>query len=282
MAFPFVMTAALTALAGCYGDAGDAMDLESDSAVSAQLELEAANALVPNALVPNALVPNALVPNALVPNALVPNALAPNALASIKDPGAAGEMSRAFLRYAVGCAFRPDQSLAFAWTDADGVEHEEEFVGALGLAPQWQTAALDEAGQRWVSACLAARTNWYGVPVTLSTRARAASLVAPTAQELASYPIEEGAFWGNLFAPTPKLYACHAAANVSHARSLQRDCAAGHVDGQNVVECGIIEIVGTCEDSCDPLTGSGQYHPRCGDPAQPTQKTGHVITVFLE
>ena len=272
MAFPFVMTAALTAIAGCYGDAEDAMDLESDSAVSAQLELEATNALVPNALVPNAL----------VPNALVPNALAANALASLQDPGVAGETSRAFLRYAVGCAFRPDQSLAFAWTDADGVEHDEEFVGALGLAPQWQSGALDEAGQRWVSACLAARTNWYGVPVTLSTRARAASLAAPTAQEIATYPNEEGAFWGNLFAPTPKLYACHAAANVSYARSLQRDCAAGHVDGQDVVECGIIEIVGTCEDSCDPLTTSGQYHPRCGDPAQPTQKTGHVITVFLE
>jgi hypothetical protein len=282
MAFPFVMTAALTAIAGCNGDGQGAMDPESDSAVDAQFALESANALVPNALVPNALVPNALVPNALVPNALVPNALSPSALASLQDPGAAGEMSRAFLRYAVGCAFRPDQSLEFAWTDADGVEHEEEFVGALGLAPYWQSSALKEAGQRWVSACMAARTNWYGVPVMISTRARAPSLAEPSAEELAAYPNEEGAFWGNLFASTPKLYACHASANVAYARSLQRDCAAGHVDGQNVVECGIIEIVGSCEDSCDPLKSSGQYHRHCGDPAQPTQKTGNVITVFLK
>jgi hypothetical protein len=280
MAFPFVMMAALTTFAGCSVEG--AMDVEGDSVESSELALEAPNALVPNALVPNALVPNALVPNALVPNALVPNALAPKALAAIQDPGAAGDASRSFLQYAVGCAFTPDQSIEFSWTDADGVVHDEEFVGALGLAPQWETGALDDAGQRWVSACLAARTNWYGIPVMLSMRARATTLSTPSAQELASFSHAEGAFWGNLFAATPKLYACHTTANVSYARNQQRDCAAGHLDGQNVVECGMIEIVGTCEDSCDAIAAAGQYYPRCGDPAQPAQKTGHVISVYLQ
>ncbi len=29
----------------------------------------------------------------------------------------------------------------------------------------------DLQGQQWISACLASRVNWYGVPVTLSSRA---------------------------------------------------------------------------------------------------------------
>src|SRR5262245_8399808 len=80
-----------------------------------------------NSLVPNALVPNALVPNALVPNALVPNALSSSALSAIKDPGTGGTLSRAFMKYAVGCAFTPTQSFSFLWTDGQNVIHQEVY-----------------------------------------------------------------------------------------------------------------------------------------------------------
>jgi hypothetical protein len=282
---PFALTWAFTAMiTGCGGDLGALDQEEAEETVeNDQLALEASNALVPNALVPNALVPNALVPNALVPNALVPNALTPSAIAALSDPGAAGQSSRSFLRYAVGCAFAPGEKFAFSWTDAGGVEHDEMFAGELGLAPEWANRALNETEQHWVSACLAARTNWYGIQVVLSIRGAHEQISAPSAKELTSYPMEEGAFWGNLFAEQPYLRACYAAANTKHSRAHLRECAAGHVEGQSLEECGIIEIVGSCEDLCDPIAGEGQYHSRCvDDPALPSsQKTDKLVTVFL-
>jgi hypothetical protein len=80
----------------------------------------------------------------------------------------------------------------------------------------------DESCQRWVSACLLARTNAYGVHVQISIRApadpppnatpgrqlqfaavRAALAPDPTSSELADYTNREGAYYGNIFATTP-------------------------------------------------------------------------------
>src|SRR5262249_43891385 len=78
----------------------------------------------------------------------------------------------------------------------------------------------DESCQRWVSACVLARTNAYGVPVEISMRAPATPPRAPPRQasqvppnqcapptrpdEVASYTLREGAYYGNIFATTPE------------------------------------------------------------------------------
>jgi hypothetical protein len=264
-------------LAGCGGQ-GES-DIEIGEAPSAEIS---SNALSPNALSPNALSPNALSPNALSPNALSPNALSPDALAAIQDSGVAGDLSRQFLRYAVGCALTPLQSFSFEWTDASGVVHHEAYWGILGLVPGWETRSISVEEQRWVSACMAARTNWYGVSVTISSRGGNAALNPVHSREAKQYAVREGAFWGDLFAATPALFACNVPANAVHARSLQRDCAAGHLGSLGETEeCGIIAIVGACDDVCGPTTNAG-YHVSCAsDPADETTSTLQVITTYL-
>jgi hypothetical protein len=235
--------------------------------------LVAGNALAPNALAPNALAPNALAPNALAPNALAPNALAPSALSpsayeALLAPGSTGDLSRMLVKYLVGCALSADQSFSFTWTDTSGVDHEETFLGQLGLAPEWAAGPLSLPHQRLVSACAAARTNYYGVQVELSMRGPAEPLSVVGDEELAHFPSVEGAFWGNLFDSNGvSLRACFKPENTVGSHAWLRDCANGHMMVSGVaLPCRNIEIVGSCDDLCEPLDSEGHHYPSCKDP----------------
>jgi len=99
------------------------------------------------------------------------------------------------LTYLARCAI-PEGDVLVA--EVDGVHHE--FPGRLGLAPEWQRGPCDTACQRWVSACLLAHGNALGVEVPISLRGHHPAL-ATTADERAGFPVQEGAFYGNLFDP---------------------------------------------------------------------------------
>ncbi|WP_437484193.1 hypothetical protein WME75_44345 [Sorangium sp. So ce1014] len=245
--------------------------------------LEYLNALNPNALNPNALNPNALNPNALNPNALNPGALSPAALSAIQAPGEAGDLSRQLLSYVVGCAFSSAQSFTFSWTDDSGTVRNEEYWGLIGLAQKWRDKPLGQTDQQWISACLASRTNWYGASVTISSRGIHSAIDKSSTPELSTYTRQEGAFWGNLFTASPYLKACYNEANRDHARSLNRECAAGHLDGSGAAqECGMIHVLGPCDSRCLPLNQQGVYYPGCGDDVIGGPGwTSTVITVFL-
>jgi hypothetical protein len=231
----------------------------------------------------NSLASSLVADNALTANALTANALTANALAAIQDPNPGGELARDLLRYTVGCALSASQSFTFSWTDALGALHKETYPGLLGLASGWASGPLDKTGQQMVSACLAARTNWYGVSVTISVRSVEEPLrTMVRSSELAAYPNIEGAFWGNLFAPTPALYTCYNEQTAEYSRSLQRDCAAGHVDSQGGVEtCGSITIVGRCQDACKAFATGGQFYPECTSNKMGAGYTRLVITTAL-
>jgi hypothetical protein len=234
-----------------------------------------------NALDMNALDMNALDMNALDMNALDMNALDAGSLAAILDPGPTGDLARQLLRYTASCALDPEQSFAFSWSDGTGVVHHEVYPGLLGLEPSWATRSLSKSGQRWISACLASRVNWYRVPVMLSSRGSIAGLKVTDPNELAAYALEEGAFWGNLFGPNPRVYACDHVPNDDASRARLRDCAAGHLDGTGTpVDCGMIRRLGSCAETCMALTSNGQYHPSCS--SSQDGSTSKVITVFLQ
>jgi hypothetical protein len=238
-----------------------------------------ANALNANALNANALYPGALTPGMLGVLPLDPSTLGAVALASLEDPTHSGELSRQLLKYTVSCAFDNTQSFSFTWTDASGVSHVETYPGLLGLATGWASLPLDTAGQAWVSACLASRLNYYGITVSLSSRGAAPGLTT-TSEELETYPMEEGAFWGNLFTAAPAIYACDDTADDSHSRAAFRDCAAGHVDGSGpLASCGMLQRVGSCDDHCAPINADS-YYPSCAAPGE--APTSFVITVFLQ
>src|SRR5262249_23958179 len=141
---------------------------------------------------------------------------------------------------------------------------------------------LDTEGEEWVSACLAARSNYYGMPVMLSSRGVNPALVLTDWDEFLTYTRQEGAFWGNVFAPTPRLYACHVPSNDDNSRAQSRACAAGHLSDSGVSkDCGIIHVVGACADLCQKPYSWLKYQPQCWSSPDGTGRTGSVITTFL-
>jgi len=275
---------ALVAQTGCLSaptgeeDVGAAQSAEeSDNALS--LNALSLNALSLNALSLNALSLNALAISAVGASPLDGDALNPTAAATIEDPSANGDLARQLLHYAVGCALNPSQSFTFSYTDATGTLQTVTDQGMLGLYPQWATQPLTDVGkQQDISACLAARTNYFGVVVHISVRGSQEVLQETTSpSELAAYPYVEGAFWGNLFTPTPSLYSCYDGANAAHSDADMRVCATGYTEpnGQ-VVPCGMITLTGSCWEQCDWFDQEGQLYRDCGD------SRSHSITIGLQ
>jgi hypothetical protein len=268
---PFVAAACVAPAAG---PAGEEKDEESVGEPSL-------GAIVGNnALSINALSINALSVNALSVNALSPSALSPGAAASLQNAGEPGRLFRLLVQYTVGCALAATSTFNFSWSESTGTVHNESYHGELGLAVGWATAALDDTGKQMVSACLAARVNFYGVPVVISMRSQRQPLRDLVGSgERAAYPSIEGAFWGNLFSAAPYLRACHSGPNAAHSRAAQRDCATGHLEAAGgTTPCGMIQLMGSCEDRC-VFHSPNQYYLHCDDPG--FGRTQYPITVAL-
>ncbi|MEO8552855.1 MAG: hypothetical protein ABI678_22910 [Kofleriaceae bacterium] len=149
--------------------------------------------------------------NKLASNKLATNKLATAKLAAAKLAGAglAGSSlietaaGRDVLTYVVRCALAANQTVVFR--SSNGASYS--FAGEIGLASAWTTRALTTSEQRWVSACILARTNYYGVQVNLSLRGDHPALGA-TFGEVLQYGAAEAAFYGNIFIPEQPEYAC--------------------------------------------------------------------------
>jgi len=105
----------------------------------------------------------------------------------------------------VRCALPADVAL---YADIEGERFT--FPGSIGLAPRWLTEAMTLSEERWVSACLLAHVNYFGKHVRISIRVTGVAVpeLQASADEQQTYPIFEGGFFGNLFAPTPVAYTC--------------------------------------------------------------------------
>jgi hypothetical protein len=114
------------------------------------------------------------------------------------DPGAAYGFS-----YIVGCALPFETTLTLTRGD-----RTLEFEGSLGLAPEWADGPCEEACQEWISACMLARTNAFGLPVDIYTDGPHPHLEAITRPDRDGASVREGAFFGNLFQSPQRQYAC--------------------------------------------------------------------------
>jgi hypothetical protein len=179
------------------------------------------------------------------------DAATPARRVALADPAlAASEASRQRLKYLASCALAADTVLV---GEADGRVYE--WPGSLGLAPQWDRRPLDEREERWVSACILARTNWFGVPVMLSMRSpfpNDAPGLQADADERRGYPLEEATFFGNLFRPHGGAYVCGAnddperqARIAAHRRLCALPLQQRLADGRTVSACGFV-YVGAC------------------------------------
>jgi len=171
---------------------------------------------------------------------------------------------REFLKYLVGCAL-PEGMGAIATSDGNVYE----LPGSLGLAPNWLTQPMTEREQRWVSAGILARTNFFGKQVRISMRNPGSGIASlqTSEEERSEFSIHEGDFFGNLFAENP--VACVAVGRrtpteqadaILHVRvGTEIDPALGTIDGQPVSRCRF--IVTGYSDEPGAHTWSGVSYP---------------------
>ncbi|WP_437722719.1 hypothetical protein [Sorangium sp. So ce861] len=205
------------------------------------------------------------------------------------------EDGRELLRYTIACALPEGKSLV---GEAGGTTYK--FEGRIGLAPDWLRSPLPEKSQRWVTACLLAHVNGYGVEVAISLRGRHPALAADSAERRA-YQQEEISFFGNVFQPLGKrdelgdigsrMYACGGAL-------LQLSCADNETGFAPERTCASrddcsLKFLGSCRDLTDlkdsvcknaSLEGYERCEATVTTPGGKSMKTPYdeVVTVFLQ
>lgn len=196
------------------------------------------------------------------------------------------------LSYIATCALEEGEVL----TTSTG----QSLEGNLGLATEWAAASCDSSCQGWVSACLLAHANAFGMEVSISPRASHPGLDWNQAIER-KYSYQEAAFYGNLFLPAGQrvMQACGGIG----LYSLPGDGSGGYGDFLKGRVCGVGEcefsFAGACQDSL--ITGlpdvlnmnvcteyQSGYFSECKevddeleDPP-PGPSHAEVITVFLD
>jgi len=182
---------------------------------------------------------------------------------------------RLLLKYTVECALPPGEKLHTKRRGKNVV-----LKGSLGLAPAWKHEALSEVDQRWMTAYILARINAFGVAVQLSMRAdRPALRDGMDAAELRNYAFEEGAFYGNLFADPPVLYACAGSGGVQSAPTKRlRVCTDANENGTAMNRCGM-EMTGSCAQVCDAHDEHQGFYRGCSGGGH---RYDEVVTVFLK
>lgn len=157
------------------------------------------------------------------------------------------------LEYLVSCALTEGTT---AYTKVEGEKYS--FTGSMGLAPDWLDKGLTFKEKRWVSACMLARTNFFGKAVQISMRVSEemqtlTKNLKATPEEIEEYSIFEGGFFGNLFTENPVAYTClgdRTAEDNADFILEDRICTkeANVFDsGEKVSNCGFI-ITGQCSD----------------------------------
>jgi len=191
--------------AGCVVDLGD----EDPATSTTEEALTASNRLASNRLASNRLASNRLASNTLSAAALTSGAL----IETVEG--------RDVYSYIVSCALPAGQSV----TVKDSKKVSYTFPGEVGLAPQWATTTPTVSQRRWVTACVLARTNYYGVPIQISMRGANSALAVSTG-EASTFVRAEGAFYGDLFDQTNQTwFACGTRVWTSAlAAEAQRTC----------------------------------------------------------
>jgi hypothetical protein len=145
----------------------------------------------------------------------------------------------------VSCALEPDVEAVIT---VQGREHR--FRGGEALAPAWAERPMSDSEQRWVSACLLARTNAFGerVPVYLHSGAGPVAEPARARDGAGEFRLFEGMFFGNVFAEPPQAFACHGPANTAAlaAGVLSRRACARPLEAHGPSACGFV-VTGACD-----------------------------------
>jgi hypothetical protein len=281
-----------------------------ESGIEPQLSTSTQGVLEENKITSNKITSNRIELNKITSNKITSNKITSNSYKITSNHLLDTAEGRELLTYLVACAIPSDVTLQ---ADVGGVHYV--FAGEIGLAPRWLDRALRLTDQHWVSACLLSRVNRFGVSVPISIRGPHDSLTV-TRDEAATYTLEEGAFYGNIFTPVDEpiiWFSCRGrdeAVRESGALDL-RDCAEKDPADPAHSLCGF-DYVGDCSDWAPPRTPYackrfkelddggcdrhdhdgddqvlGSYYEDCFDEAgngrwPHAEKFAEVITVFVK
>jgi hypothetical protein len=222
----------------------------------------------------NRLAQNRLAQNRLAQNRLAQNRLAQNALSSTRLEAtlATTELlatadGREVYSYIISCALPEGVTMEAAVPGAPDIAPPHTlytckdgkcvFSGSLGLAPYWVDRPLPPKGQRWVTACLLARVNLHDTTEAISLRGVAPELTV-SVDEAELYNVEEGAFFGNLFADGDEIdwNACRGEGQASgeFGGLNLRDCAEEDPSNRGFTYCGF-KYAGNCADFTPEFPG---------------------------
>lgn len=200
----------------------------------------------------NGLSRNGLSRNGLSRNGLSRNGLSRNGLGTAdfatwfaEDP----TTSDAVMSYVYRCAAPAGSALI--WTDPT-TSVSYTWQGVLGLAPGWTAGApATDAEQQVVSACLAAHVNKYGVHVPIAVEGRTASgmRIPIGPDELATYSVKEGCFFGNVF-NGDGIFVGLDHASWDSKTSSARACALDHQSVGVSIDCPPLYYVDYCAKLC--------------------------------
>ena len=210
---------------------------------------------------------------------LISMASKPLTTEALKDSEAAATYassptSRQFFKYMVQCALPEGKKLTLETPDGP-----EEFEGSLGAAPEWADGPCGTDCQEWVSACILARINAYGLPVKLFFAAAGTPLGGADDAAASGAPNREGAFYGNIFGNPMRGYTCRADGHDPLYESVRVCSRPGNL-------CGM-QFVGTCLDEAEPVCEAdalGDFtkcrSPGSADGKQPARVWTHVVTTY--
>ncbi|MEZ4294125.1 MAG: hypothetical protein R3B70_04045 [Polyangiaceae bacterium] len=172
---------------------------------------------------------------------------------------------RNLLVHAAMCALA-EGDVAYT-TDSYGNTYR--LTGRIGLAPAWKDQAITPTEGRWISACLLAHANAYGVAVDIALRGEHPALQDAPPE---GFSAQEAAFYGDLF-QGGDAFAC-IGESPSHP-----DGAPTRVCGRSS-ECRFV-ITGTCAPtSQDAVCESGTDAYRSCATRDPGDNRNEVITVY--
>ena len=157
--------------------------------------------------------------------------------------------------FLISCALPTGQTLVANDPLAPG--STIEFPGEVGLAPRWLDHPMNQRDKRWVSACMFSRVNELNQIVSISMRGPSFALDSSSA-ERAAYPLQEGAFYGDMFTPLNKpieWFACSGRdktnANAQVGGLANRHCTEEDPAHPGTTLCGFT-YAGDCADFVAP------------------------------
>ncbi|NVB85244.1 MAG: hypothetical protein HOV81_43165 [Kofleriaceae bacterium] len=216
-----------------------------------------------NRLAQNRLAQNRLAQNRLAQNRLAQNSLNATSVEALHETARILETEggREMYSYLINCALNDGTTVEANVPTAQDTappntlytctNHHCVFPGALGLAEEWRWHKLSPKGQGWVSACIFSRVNAHTTTEAISLRGRHSQLaITPDEGEL--FPLEEGAFYGNLFVDEDQEIDWNACRGEAQAASEDggldlRDCTEEDPARPGFTQCGF-KYAGDCRD----------------------------------